>query len=357
MSDISKIDKNFAVTGIAPGGEFYSIDNAPFVIYGVNKDENGYYRVPQNVADATSEGVALLTRFTAGGIVRFSTNSAKLAIKAEGAVGGVMPHMAALGSNGFSVYEGRKMLASYFPTIQPTRIGEEKILRYEENVPMEDDFHDITIYMPLYGAYKNIEIKVEDGKEIRPPKKAFRNEKPVVFYGSSITEGGCASTPAMAFTNIISRDMNLYCLNLGFSGNAKGEDSITEYMANLDMSVFVLDYDHNAPSPEHLQATHEKVYKAVRAKHPDIPIIIASAVPELGWTGGMQQKRRDIIYATYKNAVEAGDKNVYFLNGEEFFSEEIPFDYCTVDGCHPNDVGMLMMAKGFERVLTKVDIK
>ena len=151
--------------------------------------------------------------------------------------------------------------------------------------------------------------------------------------------------------------MNLYCLNLGFSGNAKGEDSITEYMANLDMSVFVLDYDHNAPSAEHLEATHEKVYKAIRAKHPDIPIIIASAVPELGWTRELQKKRRDIIYATYKNAVEAGDKNVYFLNGEEFFSKEITFDYCTVDGCHPNDVGMLMMAKGFERVLTKVDIK
>ncbi len=357
MSDISKIDKNFAVTEIAPGGEFYSIDNAPFVIYGVQKDEDGYYRIPQSVANATSEGVALLTRFSAGGIVRFSTNSKKLAIKAEGPVGGVMPHMAALGSNGFSVYEDNRFLASYRPTIQPTTIAEERKLAYEEKAPANDDFHDITIYMPLYGAYKNIEIKVEDGKEIRPPKKSFRNEKPVVFYGSSITQGGCASTPAMGFTNIISRDMNLYCLNLGFSGNAKGEDSITEYMANLDMSVFVLDYDHNAPSPEHLEATHEKVYKAVRAKHPDIPIIIASSIPDTGWGQELQKKRRDAVYATYKNAVEAGDKNVYFLNGEEFFSEEIPFSYCTVDGCHPNDVGMLMMAKGFERVLTKVDIK
>jgi lysophospholipase L1-like esterase len=148
--------------------------------------------------------------------------------------------------------------------------------------------------------------------------------------------------------------MNLYCLNLGFSGSARGEDAITEYMANLDMSVFVLDYDHNAPTVEHLEATHEKVYKAVRAKHPDMPIVIASSIPVRGWSRDAQIKRREVIYQTYKNAVEAGDKNVYFLNGEEFFSNEVPFDYCTVDGCHPNDVGMLMMAKGFEKVLVKV---
>lgn len=354
MSDISKIDKNFAVSEIAPGGQFYSIDSAPFVIYGVQKDDKGYYRVPQSVAEATSQGVAELTRFSAGGIVKFSTNSTKLAMKAEGAIGGVMPHMAAVGSCGFCVYEGENFIASFFPTIQPTTIGEEKFLNFRESGPMDDDFHDITIYMPLYGAYRNIEIKVEDGKEIRPPKKTFRNEKPVVFYGSSITQGGCASTPAMAFTNIISRDMNLYCLNLGFSGNAKGEESITEYMANLDMSVFVLDYDHNAPSLEHLEATHEKVFKGIRAKNPELPIIMASSIPCTGASIKYQKDRRDVIYTTYKNAVEAGDKNVYFLDGFEFFSKEIPFDYCTVDGCHPNDVGMLMMAKGFERVLVKV---
>ncbi|MBQ8758747.1 MAG: hypothetical protein IJZ20_03545 [Clostridia bacterium] len=354
MSDISKIDKNFAVSEIAPGGEFYSVDEAPFVIYGVMKDEKGYYRVPQDVADATNEGVSGLTRFTAGGIIRFSTNSKKLAIKANHAYGGVMPHMAALGSNGFSVYEDDYFLCSFFPTIPPSKVGEEKNLPYKEGVPNVDGFHDITVYMPLYGAYNDIMVKVEDGAEIRPPKKAYRNEKPVVFYGSSITEGGCASTPAMGFTNIISRDMNLYCLNLGFSGSARGEYAINEYMANLDMSVFVLDYDHNSPTAEYLEETHERVYKSVRATHPDIPIVIASSIPVRGWSAEYQKKRREVIFNTYKNAVEAGDKNVYFLNGEDFFSEEIPFSYCTVDGCHPNDVGMLMMAKGFEKVLVKV---
>ena len=354
MSDITKIDKNFAVNEIAPGGEFYSIDEAPFVLYGVMKDEKGYTRIPQTVADATNDGVASLTRFTSGGIIRFSTNSTKLALKANHAYGGVMPHMAALGSNGFTVYEDDYFLCSFMPTVPPTKVGEEKILPYKVDAPSDDGFHDITIYMPLYGAYNDIMIKVDEGAEIRPPKRAYRNEKPVVFYGSSITHGGCASTPAMGFTNVISRDMNLYCLNLGFSGSARGEDAITEYMANLDMSVFVLDYDHNAPSVEHLEATHEKVYKAVRAKHPDMPIVIASAIPVRGWTRDAQIKRREVIYQTYKNAVEAGDRNVYFLNGEEFFSSEVPFDYCTVDGCHPNDVGMLMMAKGFEKVLVKV---
>ena len=354
MSDISKIDKNFAVSEIAPGGEFYSVDQVPFVIYGVMKDEKGYIRIPQSVANATNEGVAGLTRCTAGGIIRFSTNSTKLALKGNHVCGGVMPHMAALGSNGFAVYEDDYFLCSFQPKIPPSTIGEEKNLPYDNTRVTPDGFHDITIYMPLYGAYNDVMIKVEDGAEIRPPKKSFRNEKPVVFYGSSITQGGCASTPSMGFTNIISRDMNLYCLNLGFSGSARGEDAIVDYMKNLDMSVYVLDYDHNAPTPEHLEATHEKVYKAVREAHPDIPIIIASSIPVRGWSREAQAARREIIFNTYKKAVEAGDKNVYFLNGEEFFSKEIPFDNATVDGCHPNDVGMLMMAKGFEKVRVKV---
>lgn len=356
MSDISKIDNNFATSEIVTGGEFFSVDNAPFKTYGVMNDEKGYYRIPLDVAKASNDGVVGLNRFTAGGIIRFSTNSKSLALKARHTYGGVMPHMAALGSNGFAVYEGKRFLCSFQPTVPPSAIGEEKILRYDENAVSPDGFHEITIYMPLYGAYDDIMVKVDEGAEIRPAKP-FRNEKPVVFYGSSITQGGCASTPAMGFTNIISRDLDVYCLNLGFSGSARAEDAMIEYLAGLDMSVFVMDYDHNAPNAEHLVATHKKLFDAVRAKNPGLPIVIASSVPCYSWSEEAYAKRREVIFATYKAALEAGDKNVYFLNGAEFFNSEIPFDNCTVDGCHPNDAGMIRMAKGFESVLATLNIE
>lgn len=356
MSEVSLYDKNFAINEIVSKGEFYSVDNPPFEIYGVMRDENGYCRIPQEVADNTNDGVKYLNRHTSGGIIKFSTNSNSIAIKASQAKGDVMPHMAASGSNGFALYEEDCFMAGFFPNLPPSQISGEKNFACTSFKPTDDGFHDLTVYMPLYGAYGKISIKVDEGAEIRPPKKSFRNKKPVVFYGSSITQGGCASLPSHSFVNIISREMNLFCLNLGFSGSAKGEDAIVGYMADLDMSVFVLDYDHNAPTVEHLEATHEKVYNAVRKAHPDIPIIMASAVTCKGWGEALQNKRREVVRKTYENAVKSGDKNVYFLNGEEFYTDEISFNICTVDGCHPNDVGMLMMARGFEKVLKKIDI-
>ena len=356
MSDISKIDANFAASDCIKGGDFISIDEAPFKIYGLIKDENGYCRVPQSVADNTNEGTALLNRDLAGGIVRFATNSPTLAVKAENpVVCNVMPHMAVLGSCGFTAFERKRFLASFRPGIPVNGVLEEKTLAYDEKGIFPDGFHEITLYLPLYGGYKDISLKVAKGCEIRPAKP-FKNEKPVVFYGSSITQGGCASTSANAFTNMISRDMDLYCINLGFSGSSRGETAMAEYIASLEMSVFVMDYDHNAPSAEHLEATHKKFFETIRAKHPELPIIIATSIPDIGWKDEYYARRRNVIYATYKAAKESGDNNVYFLNGEDFFNSDIPFDDCTVDGCHPNDIGMFMMKKGFEKVLEKLNI-
>ena len=95
-------------------------------------------------------------------------------------------------------------------------------------------------------------------------------------YGSLITQGGCASRHGMSYQSIVSRKFNCDYINLGFSGNAKAEDEITDYIKNLEMFVFVLDYDHNAPTVEYLKNTHEKMFKAVRDAHPDIPVIMMS---------------------------------------------------------------------------------
>lgn len=350
--EISQIDKNFAVNTTAHGGEFLNIDCPPIKIYGLERDSDGYFRVPGDVATATSNDVFMLSRQTAGGIFRFKTNSEKLTIKAENPVySGLMPHMTHVGACGFAAFEGEKYLGSFMPAIPIGNMCVEQTLAYAPNSGDDDGFHEITVYMPLYGAYTDISIKIDENAEIRPAS-AFRNRNPVVFYGSSITQGACSSVPSAAFTNVISRKLDIYCKNLGFSGSAKGEQAIVDYMASLEMSAFVLDYDHNAPTPEHLEKTHENVYLAVRQAHPDIPIVIASSIPYVHWTGEYITKRRNIIKKTYDNAVASGDKNVYFIDGCGMF-KDIPFDDATVDGCHPTDLGMYLMAKSFGEVLQK----
>ena len=122
-----------------------------------------------------------------------------------------------------------------------------------------------------------------------------------------------------------------------------------DYLASLDMEVFVLDYDHNAPNAAHLATTHEKLFAAVRNAHPTLPIVILSSIPCYSHDFE-QEKRRDIIRKTYENARAAGDENVYFIDGTSFFTQ-IPFDIATVDGCHPNGLGMYLMAEGVRKVL------
>ena len=356
MSDISKIDQNFKVSRCNTDGKFISIDEPPFKIYGVMRDDKGYCRMPQEIADRVNDGVKVLNRNTSGGIVRFSTNSPTLALKAENPVDcHIFQSMALCGADGFAAYEAEHLLSFYCPVIPIEDFCEEKSLCYaeQERLCSTDGFHDITLYMPLYGAYEKISLKVADGCEIRPAKN-FRNEKPVVFYGSSITQGGNASSPAGSYVNLISRELDIYCVNLGFSGSARGEEEMANYIAGLDMSAFVLDYEHNAPTLEHLENTHKKFFDIIRSKNPQLPIIIASAIPRIGGSKEITDKWRNVIFSTYKAALDAGDKNVYFLNGEDFFSKEVPMDICTTDCLHPNDIGMRMMAKGFESVLRKL---
>jgi lysophospholipase L1-like esterase len=116
---------------------------------------------------------------------------------------------------------------------------------------------------------------------------------------------------------------------------------MAEYIASLDMSLFVLDYDYNAPTPDHLNATHEQVYKIVREKHPDIPIVMISA-PKFTMNADLIA-RKNIIKQTYDSAKAAGDRNVYIIYGDTFF-EEIGDDF-SVDNVHPTDLGFDYMVK------------
>ena len=139
-------------------------------------------------------------------------------------------------------------------------------------------------------------------------------------------------------------------INLGFSGNAKAEDEIIDYIAELDMSVFVYDYDHNAPEPEHLKRTHFALYEAIRNKNPELPYIMITH-PSKGINEPVN--RRKIIMESYLKALDKGDKNVYYIDGDSLFAG-YEYDSCTVDGCHPNDLGLYRMAQGILPILKEI---
>ena len=141
----------------------------------------------------------------------------------------------------------------------------------------------------------------------------------------------------------------LYGLMLS-SGN-DAAIAIAEYISGLTMSAFVMDYDHNAPDATYLQKTHEQFYKIVREKNPELPILLITK-PDVGLDAD-SQARRAVVMKTFLNACENDDKHIYFLDGYSLFPSDCRKD-CTVDGCHPNDLGMYFIAEKVAGVLKEV---
>jgi len=342
MQDISKIDKNFAVvqeTG-KTDARFYSVREKPFEINGVFYADGKYRRLPEKVAQSVSEGVHALHAHTSGGRVRFRTNSSYILLSVKMPVIGRMPHFTLCGSSAFDMYDGKEYLYTFVPPYAMEE-GYECLAELHE-----EKWRDITINFPLYSEVSELYIGVQGKAQILPPKP-YKNSLPIVYYGSSITQGGCASRPGTCYQHILSRELDVGFINLGFSGNAKAEDEIAEYIKRLPMSAFIYDYDHNAPTVEHLRKTHEKMFKAVREANPTLPIVMMTRPQYV--RGEEEMERLAIVKATYDNAVKNGDKNVYFIDGKELMKEAK--NEGTVDGIHPTDVGFFSMAKRLKKTL------
>lgn len=337
--NISQVDRNFAVqTSLNIDNiKFYNIQEAPFSVYGVFFENGQYRRLPEQVAKSVSQAVYTLHTHTAGGRVKFITNSRFVAIHAAMPTIGKMPHFALTGSAGFDLYVGKKeeYCASFIPPFNISD-GYESVIRFGDSAERE-----ITINFPLYSSVADLYIGLDENAVL---KKApgYKHKKPIVFYGSSITQGGCASRPGNAYESIVSRALQTDYINLGFSGNAKAEDAIAQYIKHLDMSVFVYDYDHNAPTLQHLEDTHQKMFLTIRENHPDLPILLLSR-PKYSLDEAEKQ-RLAVIRKTYADAVAAGDQNTYFIDGPTLM--KYARNDGTVDGCHPNDLGFHSMAKG-----------
>ena len=334
---------------------FYNVKKDPFKIYGLYdyKRQEVYRRLPESVAKATSPGVERLALDTAGGRLRFSTDSPYIIIKVVMPMVCRFPHMPLTGTSGIDVYVDDDGGSHFVKAAKPDLTITDG---YEFRVSFKSrKMRCLTVNFPSYNPVDALYIGLSETAKVGRGKE-YVNKKPIVFYGSSITQGGCSSRPGLIYQNHISRRYNLDYIDLGFSGSGRAEIPIVSYMASLDMLAFVSDYDHNAPNPEYLRETHSRMYDMIREAHPDIPYIMISK-PDFN-EGGSDVDRRDVIIDSYRRARELGDNNVYFIDGEGFFRG--PFaDSCTVDGCHPNDLGFSMMAdkigRTIERAFRKIE--
>lgn len=336
--DISLVDPNFLKGSTLSENEFvwHNALSEPFEIRGLAVAQGeSFVRLPIEDLPWYSEGVQLLAYHTAGGRVRFCTDSARVAVRAKSLNSGMMSHMPLTGSAGVDIYRNGVFAASVRPAVADGGW-------FEGVYSSSGTMAQYEINMPLYNGLTAILIGLDNGAQVLKPNP-YKYDRPVVYYGSSITQGGCASRPGNSYQGFLSRWLDADQINLGFSGNGRGEAEMAEYIASLPMSAFVLDYDHNAPSVEHLEKTHEAFFRIVRKRNPLLPVIFVSK-PDFDNNPEMNRARRDVIRRTYENAKNNGDSLVYFVDGKTLFGET-DRDACTVDGCHPNDLGFYRMAQ------------
>ncbi len=335
---------------------FYNVKTTPEIdIYGLYepKKEGGFIRVPMDKCKEMGVGMEYFAKNTSGGRIRFSTNSKTIAIKVT------MPEIHCrnvnfLASSGFDLYvDGKNKSEFYRSFIQP--YGHDGVWQGVVTFPTKKQRY-ITINFPLYSIVEDLEIALDKKATLGHGKK-YTYSKPIVFYGSSITQGASASKPGNATSHMVSRCFDSDFINLGFSGNAKGERQMAEFIGSIDASMLILEYDHNAPSVEHLRQTHYAFYKTVRDLKPNMPIILVSKPDFYATTFYVTEQkqnveRRQIVIDSYERAKAEGDKNVYFIDGKTILSGDFYFD-CTVDGTHTNDLGFYRMAKKYISFIKK----
>ena len=330
--------------------KWYDLTDAPLQIHGLAvKEGTKFFRLPEEILDKVNDGVTRLGTFPAGGRIRFRTDSPVIEIRHNVTVvplGGAGE--GTIGRSGMSCYVNGTLRGNNPVSTDSALL----ILRVKKQAEMQD----VDIYMPILNQVITCEIGVEDGAKVEAPK-AYTIEKPIVFYGSSITNGAAASHPGINYVARVCRRLDADYINLGFAGAAKGEQTMADYIAGLDMSLFVLDYDHNAPTVEHLESTHYNFYETVRKAQPKLPILMLSKPDFDGnFTKEAREynaRRRDVIRATYEKAKENGDENVYFIDGETLFGTE-DRESCTSDLCHPNDLGFYRMANVVTPVIENI---
>lgn len=209
--------------------------------------------------------------------------------------------------------------------------------------------HVVRVYMPLYARVRRLHVGVPDTASFFAPDFTA-DGKPVLFYGSSITQGCAAARPALCVPSLVGRCLNRETINLGFSSSAFGETEIARAIGELDLGGVVIEYDHNADLA-HLRDTHETFVKTIRECNTTVPIVLLSrASAGLSCSREEAAERLGVIEKTYRLLVSEGDTHISLLSGDEVIPEDMR-DSSFADDRHPNQKGLDLIAEALVTAL------
>jgi len=345
---IKELDPNFAGTELRDGLVWRDI-RALGVEGRAFEDTADYYdRLPAKAEKTVRDGVWQLQAHSAGMYVRFVTDAPEIGVRWKLRFPELaLSHMPATGVSGVDLYRLENDHYRWAAIGIPAEFPENAATLRAATTDEEQSF---ILYLPLYNGVESVQIGVPEDKSLTPsPDWPGGPHKPICFYGTSITQGGCAARPGLSYTAIVERALMRPALNFGFSGNAQAEPELAELLSELDPAIYVLDPLPNIP--DRVTERMETFVRILRRAHPDTPILLVEHIlprhrsaheiadPEDGSNG-----KNVALHLARANLERDGIGNLHLLECDDLLGDDFEG---TVDGVHPTDAGFLRMAKAF----------
>ncbi len=321
---------------------------------GWSETEGPYERLPARAKGRVPEAVWNLAKHSAGICARFVADAdaifARWTLKCPGLA---MDHMPATGVSGLDLYvrrpDGWRWLGVGRPTGFPT--NRQQLTRGT----MAAERREYILYLPLYNGVEEVRLGLSPSARLEraPPRPAGRS-KPLVFYGTSIVQGGCASRPGMAYPAILGRWLDVPVINLGFSGSGRMEPEVAEFVAEPDASVFVLDCLPNVQAPEVTERLGPLIRK-IRTAHPSTPVVLVdNVIYQDSYLMTDRRERQESSNraqrAVLKELRSAGIRGLFHVPAGRLLGHD---GEATADGTHPTDAGFLRLASALHPVIKK----
>ena len=314
------------------GKEHFLIEGT---IFADHLKESPYDRIPFSYKELLRTPVWELSKSSAGISIRFLTNTSNLKVKWDVLNNISMDHMPDTGIKGIDLYFRNGQEWQYINTGRPQ--GLTNLYTLIEN--MKEEMREFKIFLPLYDGVKNIEIGIDSNSSIVKPTKSTK--KPIIFYGTSITQGGCASRPGMAHTNIISRKLDIDVTNFGFSGNGRMEEPIAQIISSIEPSLYIIECMPNMIKPELITEKTIPFVNIIKEKNPHTPIVFVdlfkSPITFLNSKARRENEAMDhALTAEFDKMIENGYNNIYLIKTPKLKDSD---HEGTVDGIHFTDLG------------------
>lgn len=344
----------FSHAGLAVSDSLKYVNATEFELIGkgFSDTQNRYDRLPARLEGKTRKPVWSLSKNCSGLAIRFRTNSPVIAAKWEVSGDVVMNHFAPSGIKGLDLYCLKNGKWQFVNSARPAgKTTTAVIISSMESKDME-----YMLYLPLYDGLVDLEIGVKATATISNPQvDSPRKDKPVVFYGTSITQGGCASRAGMSYPSLLSRMLDRQIINLGFSGNGQLDLEVAEAMAEIDASCFVIDCLPNVTTAQ-MNEKFVRFLELIREKKPNVPILLVESVhfTHMNFDQSvfaLLQDKNKTLNNIYQGQKKKGDRHLYLMKADKLIGDDLEG---TVDGIHLTDLGFMRMSQTMYPVLRKL---